>query len=676
MSQPIRLCGSRSLSRCERGRVPEPVEELHLLLAVAADGMVGRQVGDQLARRGRGAGTRSAASRGRRGRRRLRGSARPSAKPNRGHICARTLDVFSVGRPATAPAASGDGAVYHAARAPVARRARQPRLAVTGAQLAHALAYRLAEPNAHERAHLLSDTGHAYLRFASAGLGLAAAIVLLRADPRGSRDRRRRRRATAATLGLRRDRARDVRLPGALRAAASTTARSRGAPPLETTFLLGIALQLPFALARILRRAAAARRRPRARARCSRGRGRRRRPRSARRLWRARRRSRARFRASASALAGRPRSARLDVPRAAARRPLRRARKEQDITRLRQRVACGLAATATAAALAAAAPSPALAHATLIDTSPPTGRSSTVRPEQLVLRFDERVGLIPTSVRVYDSDAERVDVGEAEQPTRRRGRGRRCPTTSPDDTYTVAWRVLSEDSHPIRGAFVFSVGEPVRGGVGVAEQILDADADSAAVDWGLWLVRFLGLALILGCVGGAAVLAFVVDSPETRTRTLWLALGGGRGGAGGRLARPDRADGREGGGARARRRVPLLGVARGARDVVRAGVARAGAARARSGRRSRSWRPGGAPSGGSCRRCCSPSRSASPRRCRATRVSRARSPSSATRFTSPPPASGPAGSRSLLSCSSKRAATAGRSPPPRFHASRSSRSAR
>jgi hypothetical protein len=51
-------------------------------------------------------------------------------------------------------------------------------LAVTGAQLAHALAYRLAEPNAHDRAHLLSETGHSYLRVTSAGLGLVAAIVL------------------------------------------------------------------------------------------------------------------------------------------------------------------------------------------------------------------------------------------------------------------------------------------------------------------------------------------------------------------------------------------------------------------------------------------------------------------------------------------------------------------
>jgi copper transport protein len=183
-----------------------------------------------------------------------------------------------------------------------------------------------------------------------------------------------------------------------------------------------------------------------------------------------------------------------------------------------------LAATATAAALVAAAPSSASAHANLVHTSPAHGDVLERSPEQLILHFDERVGLIPTSIRVYDSGAERVEVGDPEQPFD--GGVQVDLPTLENDTYTVAWRVLSEDSHPIRGAFVFSVGEPVHGGVGVAEQILDADAESVAVDWGLWLVRFLGLALILGCVGGAAVLAFVVDSPVARTRALWVTLGG------------------------------------------------------------------------------------------------------------------------------------------------------
>jgi copper transport protein len=175
--------------------------------------------------------------------------------------------------------------------------------------------------------------------------------------------------------------------------------------------------------------------------------------------------------------------------------------------------------------LATVAPPPASAHANLVHTAPAHGEVLDRSPKQLIMHFDERVGLIPTSIRLYDSDAKRIDVGDPEQPFDG-GLDVRLPERLPDDTYTVAWRVLSEDSHPIRGAFVFSVGEPVAGGVGVAEQILDEDAGSRGVDWALWLVRFLGLALILGCVGGAAVLAFVVDSPETRTTALWLAVGG------------------------------------------------------------------------------------------------------------------------------------------------------
>ena len=48
VSQPIRLRGSRLPSRGQRRRVPEAVEQLHLLLAVLAHGVVGREVGDQL----------------------------------------------------------------------------------------------------------------------------------------------------------------------------------------------------------------------------------------------------------------------------------------------------------------------------------------------------------------------------------------------------------------------------------------------------------------------------------------------------------------------------------------------------------------------------------------------------------------------------------------------------
>jgi hypothetical protein len=51
--------------------------------------------------------------------------------------------------------------------------------AVVGTQLAHAVAYRLVEPSADERAHLLAGTGHGYLRHASLALALLAVLAVL-----------------------------------------------------------------------------------------------------------------------------------------------------------------------------------------------------------------------------------------------------------------------------------------------------------------------------------------------------------------------------------------------------------------------------------------------------------------------------------------------------------------
>ena len=131
-------------------------------------------------------------------------------------------------------------------------------------------------------------------------------------------------------------------------------------------------------------------------------------------------------------------------------------------------------------------------------------------PAQVVLRFDEAVATVAGSVRVFDGDARRVDTGEVTEPASDTV-AVSLPAGLPEDTYTVAWRVLSADSHPIRGAFVFSVGEPVGDGRGVADQVLDAEAASASIDWALALTRFIGLVLILLCIGGVAVLTFVAD---------------------------------------------------------------------------------------------------------------------------------------------------------------------
>jgi copper transport protein len=179
----------------------------------------------------------------------------------------------------------------------------------------------------------------------------------------------------------------------------------------------------------------------------------------------------------------------------------------------------------TVAAIALIAPSPAFAHASLVSTSPIRGAVLEDVPDRVLLRFDEGVSTVAGSVRVYDDQARRVDSGDIDRPSSSEV-AVSLPDALRDGTYTVAWRVLSADSHPVRGAFVFSVGTPSGSGSGVASQVLDLQSESTAVDLALWLVRFVGLASILLCVGGAAVAAFVAEPDGWRTRRPWLALAG------------------------------------------------------------------------------------------------------------------------------------------------------
>ena len=176
-----------------------------------------------------------------------------------------------------------------------------------------------------------------------------------------------------------------------------------------------------------------------------------------------------------------------------------------------------------ACAFALVAPPSAFAHASLVDTTPTRGAVLDRSPAEVVLRFDEPVSTVAGSVRVFDGEVQRVDSGEVTKPSADEV-AVGLPAGLADGTYTVAWRVLSADSHPIRGAFVFSVGEPTGDATGVVDEVLDAEAGSEAVDLSLAVVRFVGLALILLCVGGAAVLAFVAETREARPRLLWIVL--------------------------------------------------------------------------------------------------------------------------------------------------------
>ncbi|MFE1028463.1 copper resistance protein CopC [Streptomyces sp. NPDC058818] len=104
---------------------------------------------------------------------------------------------------------------------------------------------------------------------------------------------------------------------------------------------------------------------------------------------------------------------------------------------------------------------PASAHAALRSTDPEDGSVLQRAPRQVTLTFTESVGLRDDSFRVLDPGGHRVRTGEAGRADGRSDTARVALTGRlGEGTYTVAWRVVSADSHPVSGAFTFSVGKP------------------------------------------------------------------------------------------------------------------------------------------------------------------------------------------------------------------------
>ncbi|MER6528946.1 copper resistance protein CopC [Streptomyces sp. NPDC001508] len=143
---------------------------------------------------------------------------------------------------------------------------------------------------------------------------------------------------------------------------------------------------------------------------------------------------------------------------------------------------------------------PASAHAALRGTDPEDGGVVASAPRHLTLTFTESVGLLDDSLRVYDPGNRRVATGEARHAP---GRSDTARVSLPDGlgtgTFTVAWRVVSADSHPIAGAFTFSVGKPSPTTVSVPE-----GPDEDPVTGGLYgtarYAAYLGFALLVGAL--------------------------------------------------------------------------------------------------------------------------------------------------------------------------------
>ncbi|MCC8334783.1 copper resistance protein CopC [Streptomyces sp. R1] len=148
---------------------------------------------------------------------------------------------------------------------------------------------------------------------------------------------------------------------------------------------------------------------------------------------------------------------------------------------------------------------PASAHAALTSTDPGDGTVLDRAPAHVTLTFSESVGLRDDSFRVLDPGGHRLHTGEAGRADGRSDTARvALPGKLGEGTYTVAWRVVSADSHPVSGAFTFSVGAPSRSAApvatGPAEDPLTATLHKIAR-----YLSYLAAALLIGAAAFVAL---------------------------------------------------------------------------------------------------------------------------------------------------------------------------
>ena len=167
---------------------------------------------------------------------------------------------------------------------------------------------------------------------------------------------------------------------------------------------------------------------------------------------------------------------------------------------------------ALCAVLALVLPAAAHAHPRLLSSDPASQAVLASGPRAVELRFNEQVDPVGAGITVVDPQGREVSIGRIDRAGRTLTR---AVTRAGRGSYLVEWLVVGPDTHPARGAFVFSVGEATRSGapgasrLGVALQAL-----------GRWL-SLAGFALGFGVAFACAA------TRREPTDRLWHLVGAG-----------------------------------------------------------------------------------------------------------------------------------------------------
>lgn len=104
------------------------------------------------------------------------------------------------------------------------------------------------------------------------------------------------------------------------------------------------------------------------------------------------------------------------------------------------------------------------AHDSVTGTSPKDGQTLEAVPEAVEITFTNPPAALGSQILIEDADGTGWAVGEVEIIDN--VATQRISPDAPAGEYTVTWRVVSSDAHPIEGVFEFTAAAGSSGGAG------------------------------------------------------------------------------------------------------------------------------------------------------------------------------------------------------------------
>jgi copper transport protein len=166
-------------------------------------------------------------------------------------------------------------------------------------------------------------------------------------------------------------------------------------------------------------------------------------------------------------------------------------------------------ASTLAAALVVLVAAPASAHAILLSSSPGANTSTSIRPKQISLTFSENVEISLGSLQLYDEKGDRVVIGAPQHSAASDHVIEASVPRLGDGAYVLTWRVISADSHPVHGAFTFTIGRSSVNAEGLATRLEARSNGNRTVGVLFAIARALeyaGIALLIGATVFAAAI--------------------------------------------------------------------------------------------------------------------------------------------------------------------------